>query len=41
MRAKLTAWLAMDSEGPVGREFFEKRAERANVAETAFGSQAN
>ncbi len=33
--------VAMDSEKSVGREFFEKRAEGANVAETAFGSQAN
>ena len=33
--------VAMDSEETVGREFFEKSAEGANVPETAFGSQAN
>jgi hypothetical protein len=31
----------MDSEETVGCEFLEKRAEGANVPETAFGSQAN
>ncbi len=30
----------MDPEKPVGREFFEKSAEGAEVAETAFGPQA-
>ncbi len=33
--------VAMDSEESVGREFFEKSAEGANVPETAFGSLAN
>jgi len=33
--------VAMDSEEPVGREFFEKSAEGTNVSETAFGWQAN
>ena len=30
----------MDSEEPVGREFFKKTAEGVHVAETAFGPQA-